>query len=86
MQAQKPLLTEPATGIAFPGNFCTTKATACPALAGMGVRAKRLLGIKNINVYAVRCAFELVHCALLCSCSYVVMMEAWFGVGVRAKH
>jgi len=44
---------EAATGIQFPAEFCFLTKKHCPELAGVGVRAKKLLGLKNINVYAV---------------------------------
>ncbi|CAG9465343.1 unnamed protein product [Pedinophyceae sp. YPF-701] len=47
---------EPKTGISFPGEFGFQSGddTRCSlTLAGVGVRNKRLVGIKNINVYAV---------------------------------
>ncbi|KAI8477278.1 MAG: chalcone isomerase [Monoraphidium minutum] len=46
-------LTEPATGIAYPDTLCVATKSHCPGLAGVGVRAKRILGLKNINVYAL---------------------------------
>ncbi|GBF94321.1 hypothetical protein Rsub_06943 [Raphidocelis subcapitata] len=44
---------ESATGVAFPDNLCVLSNKHCPGLAGVGVRAKRILGLKNINVYAL---------------------------------
>lgn len=44
---------EPATGISYPPDFCVLTKKHCPQLAGAGVRAKRILGLKNINVYTV---------------------------------
>eukprot|EP00775_Hariotina_reticulata_P003049 gene3049-3330_t len=44
---------EPATGFNYPDEFCVLTKKHCPHLAGVGVRAKRILGIKNINVYSV---------------------------------
>lgn len=39
------------TNVEFPLEFCLSK-KPCPQLAGIGVRTKRLLGIKNLNIYA----------------------------------
>uniref|UniRef100_A0A383W2M2 Chalcone isomerase domain-containing protein n=1 Tax=Tetradesmus obliquus TaxID=3088 RepID=A0A383W2M2_TETOB len=44
---------EPATGIEYPAECCVLTKKICPQLAGVGVRAKRILGLKNINVYSV---------------------------------
>ncbi|KAF8060612.1 FAP2 [Scenedesmus sp. PABB004] len=46
-------LSEPATGLAYAEEFCVLSKRHCPKLAGVGVRAKRILGLKNINVYTV---------------------------------
>lgn len=46
--------TESATGTAFSGQVCVfSHGKDCPKLAGIGVRSKRLLGLKNINVYTL---------------------------------
>jgi len=44
---------ESATGLEFSAEYCTRGASGCTTVAGLGVRAKRILGLKNINVYAV---------------------------------
>lgn len=41
-----------ATGLEFPSVYCH-KSKPCAGLAGLGVRAKKILGIKNINIYAL---------------------------------
>lgn len=45
--------TEAATGTLYPSDYCILTKSHCPQLAGVGVRAKRILGLKNINVYTV---------------------------------
>uniref|UniRef100_A0A061RGD1 Chalcone-flavonone isomerase family protein n=1 Tax=Tetraselmis sp. GSL018 TaxID=582737 RepID=A0A061RGD1_9CHLO len=44
---------EPATGLYFAREYCTRGEKNCSSLAAVGVRAKRILGVKNVNVYAV---------------------------------
>eukprot|EP00884_Botryococcus_braunii_P013327 jgi/Botrbrau1/21996/Bobra.0024s0012.1 len=44
---------EPKTGTSFPARFCHLVKRNCPVLAGVGVRNKRLLGMKNIDVYSL---------------------------------
>ncbi|KAK9826643.1 hypothetical protein WJX74_007533 [Apatococcus lobatus] len=46
---------EPATGASFPGLYCPDRVASqpCPLLIGLGQRQKRLLGVKNVSVYAV---------------------------------
>ncbi|KAK9806684.1 hypothetical protein WJX73_008043 [Symbiochloris irregularis] len=44
---------EPQTHTHFPAKFCHLSKDDCPALAGVGARSKRLVGIKNINVYSL---------------------------------
>jgi len=44
---------EAATGLEFSAEFCPRDKSNCSQVAGLGVRAKRILGLKNINVYAV---------------------------------
>lgn len=41
------------TAVEFPFEICHRTTKDCPVLTGIGVRAKKLLGIKNINVYAL---------------------------------
>ncbi|CAL8467962.1 g7500 [Coccomyxa elongata] len=48
------------TGIEFPGTFCHISKEDCPTLIGTGVRAKRLAGIKNIDVYAMGLYIDLM--------------------------
>ncbi|GIL50624.1 hypothetical protein Vafri_6760 [Volvox africanus] len=43
---------EPATGYAFPPEYCYLREKNCPSLAGLGVRSKKII-IKDINVYAL---------------------------------
>lgn len=40
---------EAATGQEFSGEFCTRGTINCSRLVGLGVRARRILGMKNIN-------------------------------------
>ncbi|EIE20825.1 chalcone isomerase [Coccomyxa subellipsoidea C-169] len=40
-------------GIEFPETFCHISQKDCPALIGTGARAKKLAGLKNIDVYAM---------------------------------
>ncbi|GAX81480.1 hypothetical protein CEUSTIGMA_g8909.t1 [Chlamydomonas eustigma] len=40
------------TKVDFPIEICH-KSSPCPDLMGIGVRAKKILGLKNINIYAV---------------------------------
>ena len=41
---------EAATGLEFTREYCTRgKTSNCSKVAGLGVRAKRILGLKNIN-------------------------------------
>jgi hypothetical protein len=46
---------EKRTGTVFQGEFCLRSGQrgACPHIVGMGVRSKRLAGIKNLDVYAL---------------------------------
>lgn len=44
---------EKSTGTVYPLEYCCLKTKDCPQLMGVGVRSKRILGIKNINVYAL---------------------------------
>lgn len=37
------------TGTPFPGTFCHLRKTDCPRIVGVGARAKRLLGVKNVD-------------------------------------
>eukprot|EP00798_Chlamydomonas_sp_ICE-L_P015760 gene15761-21883_t len=50
MFGPKPM--EPSTHQYFPNDLCHNQ-KPCPSLTGLGVRSKRILGIKNINIYAV---------------------------------
>ena len=40
---------EAKTGTSFPGTFCHLKKRDCPSIVGVGARAKRLLGVKNVD-------------------------------------
>ncbi len=40
---------EAKTGTPFPGSFCHLRKTDCPKIVGVGARAKRLLGVKNVD-------------------------------------
>ncbi|KAK9835190.1 hypothetical protein WJX81_004766 [Elliptochloris bilobata] len=44
---------EAKTGTQFPGTFCHLRKKDCPSIVGVGARAKRLLGVKNVDVYAL---------------------------------
>jgi len=44
---------EPRTQAAYPVEWCTRAQDTCEKLAGVGVRSKRLFGLKDIKVYAV---------------------------------
>lgn len=44
---------EQATGMEFPEECCVLTQKDCPVLTGFGVRNKKLMGLKNIKVYAV---------------------------------
>lgn len=44
---------EHATGLDFPEECCILTQKNCPVLTGFGVRNKKLMGMKNIKVYAV---------------------------------
>lgn len=44
---------EATTGYDFPLEICSRTTRDCPALTGLGVRAKRLFGLKNLNIYAL---------------------------------
>lgn len=44
---------EPRTGTEFPKDFCHLSKANCPCLVGVGSRRKRLLGLKNVDVYAL---------------------------------
>jgi len=48
-EAQK----ESRTGTPFPKDFCHLSKANCPSLMGVGSRRKRLLGMKNVDVYAL---------------------------------
>ena len=37
----------------FPEQYCHLRDKDCPVLAGVGTRRKRLLGMKNIDVYVL---------------------------------
>ena len=50
--AQKPRV-EPRTGLEFPELFCSRGNQGCAELQGVGVRAKRIAGLKDVNVYAL---------------------------------
>jgi len=52
-RAGKLLLKETRTGCQFPEDYCTVGKDHCPVLTGVGVRSKRVIGVKNIDVYAV---------------------------------
>ncbi|KAK9816941.1 hypothetical protein WJX72_007231 [[Myrmecia] bisecta] len=49
----KLLLKELRTGCEFPEDYCTVGKDHCPVLTGVGVRRKKVIGVKNIDVYAV---------------------------------
>lgn len=40
---------EAKTGTPFPGKFCHLRRSDCPVVVGVGARAKRLLGVKNVD-------------------------------------
>ena len=44
---------EPKTGLEFPELFCSRGKDGCAELQGVGVRAKRIAGLKDVNVYAL---------------------------------
>ena len=52
---------EAKTGTAFPGTFCHLKKRDCPSIVGVGARAKRLLGVKNVDGAKVAVMAELGH-------------------------
>ncbi|GFH31120.1 chalcone_isomerase domain-containing protein [Haematococcus lacustris] len=47
------MLVEPQTGLPYPADYCVFGTSNCPQLAGLGVRVKKILGLKNINIYAL---------------------------------
>merc|ERR1712087_590733 len=50
---------EPTSGMNFPGKVCLVgDKSSCVELAGVGVRKKRLAGIKDIKAYAVGVYFH----------------------------
>ncbi len=50
---------EPSSGAFFPGKVCVAgDRSSCVDLAGVGVRKKRLIGIKDIKAYAVGVYFN----------------------------
>jgi hypothetical protein len=51
------LLREPRTGLDFPPEFCSRGRKGCAQLEGVGVRAKRIAGLK-VNVYALGIYFD----------------------------
>ena len=51
---------EAKTGTSFPGTFCHLKKRDCPSIVGVGARAKRLLGVKNIDGAMPALVAELV--------------------------
>ena len=54
LAASRPKLrTERHTGLEFPAEFCSRGRDGCAQLEGVGVRAKRIAGLKNVNVYAL---------------------------------
>eukprot|EP00951_Prasinocladus_malaysianus_P033506 scaffold331996_cov38-Prasinocladus_malaysianus.AAC.1 len=44
---------EAATGLEFSKEFCTRGSANCSKVTGLGVRAKKILGLKNINGTAI---------------------------------
>ena len=63
---------EAATGLEFTREYCTRgKTSNCSKVAGLGVRAKRILGMKNIN--GRECIANLGSCI---ASIYIVGMRA----------
>ncbi|KAL3161040.1 hypothetical protein ABBQ38_009423 [Trebouxia sp. C0009 RCD-2024] len=52
-QSRNRLKKEQGTGMDFPEECCVLTDKNCPVLTGFGVRNKKLMGMKNIKVYAV---------------------------------
>jgi len=55
---------EAKTGTPFPGSFCHLRKTDCPKIVGVGARAKRLLGVKNVDGVH-QC--HLAYCKTVCN-------------------